>query len=67
IDKAREKIEDIFVPAGRPIYEPDPPQAKGFVFEGWYADPKFETRWDFTQKVTASMTLYGKWIPVEQG
>lgn len=43
------------------------PVSAGFLFDGWYTDPKFAegTKWDFAQdKVAENTTLYAKWTPV---
>ncbi|MDR0301605.1 MAG: InlB B-repeat-containing protein, partial [Treponema sp.] len=32
-----------------------------YGFGGWYADPDFNTEWNFETGVTANMTLYAKW------
>ena len=42
--------------------EPEEPIRKGYVFKGWYADPKFEKKWDFmVDKAKKEMTIYAKW------
>ncbi len=46
------------------IGEPGLPVRKGFIFDGWYADPKFEKRWDFyTDLADEGTIIYAKWIP----
>ena len=35
----------------------------GYTLNGWYAEPAFTNRWNFTtDTVTANITLYAKWI-----
>lgn len=41
--------------------EPDTPQKDGFEFVGWYTDRELTKKYDFSVKVTKSMTLYAKW------
>jgi len=42
--------------------EPEVPAKDGFEFKGWYTDKEFENAYDFTAKVTKSITLYAKWV-----
>ena len=44
------------------ITEPEAPVKEGFVFDGWYTDSAFKTKFDFATPVTGAMTLYAKWI-----
>lgn len=42
--------------------EPEEPVRKGYVFKGWYTDPKFQNKWDFmVDKAKKEMTIYAKW------
>lgn len=41
--------------------EPAAPVKDGFDFAGWYTDKELKTKYDFSQKVTKSFTLYAKW------
>ena len=43
------------------IDEPTIPTKEGFEFEGWYTDKELKTEYDFSNKITKSMTLYAKW------
>ena len=43
------------------ITEPEAPVKDGFVFDGWYTDSAFKTKFDFASPVTGAMTLYAKW------
>lgn len=42
--------------------EPAAPTKEDFVFDGWYTDQKFTNKYDFSTKVTRTITLYAKWI-----
>jgi uncharacterized repeat protein (TIGR02543 family) len=33
----------------------------GYQFDGWYTDTTWSTKYDFTQEVSSSLTLYAKW------
>jgi len=46
---------------------PTQPTKKGFEFAGWWTAPDGGTLWDFTDPVTADMTLYAHWTPVKDG
>ena len=50
-----------YVSAGGLIYKPADPTKSGYVFTGWYTDAALTSKWDFTQAVTASVTLYAGW------
>lgn len=41
--------------------EPSAPTKDGFDFDGWYTDKELKTKYDFSSKVTKSITLYAKW------
>ncbi len=42
------------------------PTKEHYVFDGWYTDDKYTTKWDFDKDVvTSNMTLYAKWKTVE--
>lgn len=46
------------------IGEPNLPVRKGFIFDGWYADPQFKERWDFYADMADKGTIiYAKWVP----
>lgn len=44
---------------------PADPKEKGWIFEGWYADPDFENEFDFDKPITEKTTVYAKWTKVE--
>lgn len=41
--------------------EPAAPEKEGFDFAGWYTDRELKTKYDFSEKVTKSFTLYAAW------
>ncbi len=41
--------------------EPTEPVKDGFTFDGWYTDKELTEKYDFSEKVTKSFTLYAKW------
>ena len=43
------------------IKEPAAPTKEGFDFAGWYTDKELKTKYDFSAKVTKSLTLYAAW------
>ena len=43
------------------IKEPTAPTKDGFDFAGWYTDKELKENYDFSAKVTKSMTLYAAW------
>lgn len=49
--------------AARRIKEPDAPMRPGYYFAGWAKDPEGTAMFNFsTERSTASMTLYAKWL-----
>ena len=46
------------------IVRPADPVRTGYTFDGWYADDRYTTAWDFDNAVTASFNLYAKWTPI---
>lgn len=51
------------VKEGRVVAEPETPTRDTYVFDGWYKDSSFVTKWNFaTDKVYSNMTLYAKWV-----
>lgn len=50
------------VKQGTTVTEPTPaPTKKNSIFEGWYTDKTYATKWTFTDPVNQDMTLYAKW------
>lgn len=46
------------------ITVPTNPTRSGYTFGGWYTDTALTNPWNFNDKVTPSLALYAKWIPV---
>lgn len=58
-------MEPISVQFGSPLAEPTAPQREKYVFEGWYREDTFVTRWDFGMDVVEEdLTLYAHYITV---
>ena len=49
------------VTSGEKVNKPADPIREGYEFAGWYTDSKLTTAYDFSSKVTKSITLYAKW------
>ncbi|MDR0334839.1 MAG: InlB B-repeat-containing protein, partial [Methanomassiliicoccaceae archaeon] len=49
----------VSVPKGTPVKPIPEPKWYGWIFDGWYNG---DTKWEFTQKVDADITLTAKWI-----
>lgn len=37
------------------------PTVEGYTFDGWYADNKYTTEFDFNTQITGNTTVYAKW------
>lgn len=55
-------IKSVRVSRNNVITAPTTPVKDGFVFDGWYTDKNFATKFDFNTKITKSITLYAKWV-----
>lgn len=54
-------IREQFLMPNSQVDEPDLTELlKTYNFDGWYIDEDYSTKWDFNNKVTESMVLYGK-------
>lgn len=42
--------------------EPAEPSAEGYTFRGWYTDAACTAEYDFSDPVTADITLYARWL-----
>lgn len=51
--------------AGECAYRPANPTKEGYVFENWYMDADLTVAYDFTRPITADITLYANWIPLD--
>ena len=54
------EVQSIKVMYGDVLSVPKP-QKQGFEFSGWYRDKGCTNKWNDTDKITQSMTLYAKW------
>ena len=55
-------IKSVSVSRNNVIAAPTAPVKDGFVFDGWYTDKNFATKFDFNTKIIKSITLYAKWV-----
>lgn len=53
------------VVSGDKAVKPADPTKDGYEFAGWYADSGLTKAYDFSSKVTGSITLYAKWTEAE--
>ncbi len=60
------KITSQTVAKDNSVKEPTAPIKENFEFAGWYTDKELTTKYDFTEKVTKSFTLYAKWTEQTQ-
>lgn len=47
------------------LKEPADPTKENFDFDGWYTDKTLKTKYNFSEKVVKSFTLYAKWTEAE--
>ncbi len=47
---------------GKAISEPTAPTKNGYTFNGWYTDKELTSKYDFSNKITKSFTLYAAWV-----
>ena len=55
------KVANQSVTRNSVMKEPAAPTKEGFDFAGWYTDKELKTKYDFSAKVTKSLTLYAAW------
>ena len=55
------ELESLTVAKNGVIKEPKTPAKEGFEFAGWFTDKELKTKYDFSEKVTKSFTLYAAW------
>lgn len=55
------KLSNQTVTRNSVIKEPATPTKEGFDFAGWYTDKELKTKYDFSARVTKSVTLYAAW------
>lgn len=56
------QIESIRVHRGNKVAVPAAPEKEGFTFGGWYTDEECIKKYDFSNQVYSSFTLYAKWL-----
>ncbi len=57
------KVESIKARRGNTIKEPTAPTKDGYIFDGWYKDSGFTTKFNFASTtIIKDTTLYAKWI-----
>ena len=56
------EIKSQSVKKGQTASKPEKPKAEGYSFEGWYADNKFENKFNFETPITTDTTIYAKWV-----
>lgn len=54
-------VSSVKVESGKKLSEPKVVTKDGFEFAGWYTDKALTEKYDFSNKVTKSFTLYAKW------
>ena len=59
------KVSSLKAESGKTVSEPKAPVKDGFEFAGWYSDSDLKTEFDFSSKITKSITLYAKWNKVK--
>ncbi len=52
---------------GGKLVKPADPVRDGYRFDGWYVDADGTVAWDFDDPVTGDMTLYAKWVELDEG
>lgn len=50
---------------GETTEKPEDPVREHYIFGGWYTDEICQTEYDFSTPVTADLSLFAKWIPLE--
>ncbi|MCX4379754.1 MAG: InlB B-repeat-containing protein [Lachnospiraceae bacterium] len=52
----------VLLSSGMIMKEPKQPTNEGYMFDGWYINEEYTTKWNFkTDVVTENITLYAKW------
>ena len=62
-----DETEVVQVAPGGTVEMPEEPSRSGYLFEGWYADSKFEEAFDFSAAITEDTTIYANWIQKQEG
>jgi len=56
------KIDNVMINRSKYLTEPVAPTKVGYKFDGWYTNEACTKEYDFSERVSANMTLYAKWI-----
>lgn len=56
------KVKQQSVKSGERAVEPT---REGYVFDGWYTNRQFVSKYDFSSKVSSNISVYAKWIEVK--
>lgn len=56
-------FEQTKIRSGNLLPRPPTPEKTGYIFEGWYIDSDFVTKFNFNDTVGESLTLYAKYTP----
>ena len=51
---------------GSTVIPPANPTKEGYAFVGWFSDSALENAYDFSAAVTADITLYAKWLHIDE-
>ncbi len=62
IENGGEPVDDMSVQSEQTASVLPTPIKDGFVFDGWYKDEALTQAYDINEPVTASISLYAKWI-----
>ena len=54
-------LDDVQLKDGEKLEKPGDPSEEGWSFGGWYIDGQLTKAYDFSQPVSADLTLYAKW------
>ena len=58
-------VAPIEVEENHTINRPSNPTKEDYTFGGWYLDDTLQHEFDFNSRITNSITLYAKWVPVD--
>ncbi len=58
--------EKVTVDQGEKVKAPADPELEGYTFEGWFTDKACTKSYDFNTKVNSSITLYAKFVAIEE-
>ncbi|MCC8123647.1 MAG: InlB B-repeat-containing protein, partial [Oscillospiraceae bacterium] len=60
-------VTEVSVVSGAVVAKPSNPIRSGYSFRGWYTAESGGKKYDFTEKVTENLTLYGQWSKTSSG